>query len=58
MYVLIIVLTFTGHSPGITSSTIQVDRLEKAQCEAMLKSITTNVTGMNSQVRVSGCYPR
>lgn len=57
-YILIIVLTFSGGGHAYTSSTIQVEHKSREACETMLKAITMNVTGMNSQVRLSGCYAR
>lgn len=57
-YVLIVIITFTTGAHGVTTSTVQVDHNSKEACETMLKAVTTSVTGMNSQIRLAGCYKR
>lgn len=58
-FILILVLTFGNGSTGvITSTTVQVDNLTQASCEAMLRTMTTSVTGEKVNIRLSGCFKR
>lgn len=59
-YILIVIFTFTiGQSQGgIATSTIQVEHKTHEACEAMLKAVSTSVTGSGSQIRLAGCYKR
>lgn len=57
-YLLIVILTFSSSTSAITSSTIQVEHKSQKACEAMLKDLTTNISGVNSQVRLARCYER